>query len=382
MPVPREEFYERIERTRKRMKDQGLDALIAYADNKITGNVRYLSNYSPRFGGYASVGPSEWIIFGKAVVVVPINGEPTLITDCGFAQKAVKEVAVLENVVFSMNFAKTIADLLKENAKDKVGICTWDRFPHSIYISLKEHFSKMELVPSYILEELRMVKSSAEIDIMKKGAKVLDEGMGVLIKNLEEGRTEKEVLMAAESFMQIANPSILHVYPTHIIAFGVRTAYGAPLETQNRLKKGDLVMMDICAEYDGYAADITRMKVFGKPTKQQKELYEINMEMQKKAIAAIRPGAKAREVGDAAIKVAEEYGYGKYVRPCVSHGIGLDVHEIPDVGVDETRLAPNMVITCEPALSLENLGSSIEDMVLVTEAGRELLTKYEKTLEI
>lgn len=382
MPVPIKEYEERVEKARKQMAKEGLDALIAYANSKIGGNVRYLSNYSPRFGGYASVSGSEWIIFGKACVVIPPEDEPTLITDTGYAQKAVKEVAVLKNIEFSTNFAKTISNILKTVPKVKVGVHTWDIFPHSLYVGLKERLPKIELVPSYILDDLRMIKSPAEIDIMRRGAKVLDEGMGVAIENLEEGRTEKEALHTAERFLHIRNPSVLYVFPTQIFAFGARTAYGAPLESQNKLKRGDMILMDLCGEYDGYATDMTRMKVLGKPTKEQKDLYETNLEMQKKALAAIKPGAKAREIGDAAFQVAEEAGYGKYLRPCISHGIGLDVHEIPDVGVDETRLEPNMVLTCEPGLSMENLGSAIEDMVLVTETGREQLTKYEKTLEL
>jgi Xaa-Pro aminopeptidase len=102
--------------------------------------------------------------------------------------------------------------------------------------------------------------------------------------------------------------------------------------------------------------------------------------MFKKALEAIRPGAKARAIWDAAAKVAEEAGFGQYVRPCISHGIGLDIHEIPDVGCDETQLVPNMVISCEPSLCMKDFGVGVEDTVLVTEGGHELLTKYPKEL--
>jgi len=382
MPVPRKEFEERIKKVRKRMTEEKLDALIAYGDTKITGNVRYLSGYSARFGGYVCTSRSEWVTFGRAAVVVPLEGEPTLITDCAFAEKAVRELSVLENLKFSTDF-KDIADLLKKNQKGRIGISTWDRFPHSMYAALKERLPKATLLPSFIVEDLRMVKSPAEIEILRKAAEVADEGVGVAIKALAEGKSEKEIHEAAENAMELRNPSPRFVEPTNILSFGVRTALGGPYPSGAKLRKGDMVMMDVCNEYDGYAGDITRMKVFGTPTRDQRELYELNLQMDEKAINAIRPGAKARDIWDAAVKVAREAGYEKYVRPCVSHGIGLDVAEKPGHnGVDETRLVPNMVLTCEPAICTTNLGSSIEDMVLVTETGRELLTKYEKSLEL
>jgi Xaa-Pro dipeptidase len=182
--------------------------------------------------------------------------------------------------------------------------------------------------------------------------------------------------------MELRSPSPRFVGPTNILSFGVRTTLGGPYPSGAKLRKGDMVMMDVCNEYDGYAGDITRMKVFGTPTREQREIYDVNLQMDEKAINAIRPGARAREMWDAIVKVAREAGYEKYIRPCVSHGIGLDVHEKPDIGVDETRLVPNMVLTCEPAICGRNLGTSIEDMVLVTETGRELLTKYEKSLQL
>ena len=361
--------------------EEKLDALVAYGDTKITGNVRYLSGYSSRFGGYESISGSEWVTFGKAVVVVPLETEPTLITDCAFAEKAVREVSVLDNIEFSMDF-KCVADLLKKPQNARVGISTWDRLPHSMYMTIKERLPDASLVPSFIVEDERMVKSAAEVEILRKAAQVADEGVCSVVKALAEGKSEKEVHLAAENAMELRNPAPRFVEPTNILTFGARTSLGGPYPSGAKLRKGDMVMMDVCNEYDGYAGDITRMKVFGTPTREQREIYDVNLKMDEAAINAIRPGAKARDMWDAIVRVAREAGYEKYVRPCVSHGIGLDVHEKPDVGVDETRLVPNMVLTCEPAICAPNLGTSIEDMVLVTETGRELLTKHEKSLDL
>ena len=104
------------------------------------------------------------------------------------------------------------------------------------------------------------------------------------------------------------------------------------------------------------------------------------MEMFKKAVAVVRPGVKAKTMWDAAARVAEEAGYGRWIRPVVSHGLGLDISEKPAVGLDETILEPHMVISCEPALCTKDIGVSIEDTLLVTETGCEFLTKHEQDL--
>ena len=381
MPVPIGEFDERLQTVRKRMKEEGLEALIAYADNRITGNVRYLSNFSLRYAGYQSVGPSEWVIYGNAIVVVPPEGNATLITDCDFAASVVKDMNVLKHVEFSLDLGASISRLLGP-ITGKIGITTWDKFPYALYMALRAHLPRAELKPTFIVENLRMIKSPAEISIMRKAAETIDEGMGVAMEALEEGKTEKEICLAAEYVMETRNPSPLFVPQTQVVVFGSRTAHiGYP--SQTKLRKGDLVIIDLNFEHDGYCSDIARMKAFGGvPTREQREFYTVSLEMFKKAVEAIRPGAKARAVWDAAAKVAEEAGYGRYAGPLASHGIGLDIQEKPSVGPDETILQPNMVITCEPPLHRENFGTYTEDTILVTETGCESLTKYQRDQEL
>ena len=201
------------------MDEEGLKALVAYADNRITGNVRYLSNFSLRFAGYDSVGESQWVIYGNSIVVVPTQGKTTLITDCGFAASAIEEMSVLKNVEFSMNLSESICKLLG-NVKGKVGVTTWDKFPHALYMALKVGLPQVELTPTSVLEDLRMVKSPAEIAIMRKAAETMDEAMSVAIEALEEGKTEKEICLAAEYVMETRNPSPLFVPQTQVVTFG------------------------------------------------------------------------------------------------------------------------------------------------------------------
>ncbi|MFI5449022.1 MAG: M24 family metallopeptidase [Candidatus Bathyarchaeia archaeon] len=381
MPVNRQEFDTRLENVRKKMAEDELKALVAYADNRITGNVRYLSNFSLKYSGYQSVSASKWIIYGGSVVVVPLEGNPKLITDCDFASSAVEELSVIKDAEFSFDLGLAVSRALGD-LKGKIGVTTWDKFPHTLYSAIKDRLPEAILTPSFIVEDLRMIKSPGEIEIMKKAANVMDEATDAAVNALAEGKTEKEICLAAEYAMETRNPSPQFVPQTQVVTFGQRSAaWGYP--SQAKLRKGDMVVIDLNNEYDGYVSDIARSKVFGSaPTKEQKNAYDVAEQMLRTAVQSIRPGVKAKAIWDAAAKVAKESGYERNFRPLISHGIGLDIQEKPSVGLDETILRPNMVITCEPALLMKDFGVAVEDAILITDTGRESLTKYEKRLEM
>ncbi|MFQ5770634.1 MAG: M24B family metallopeptidase, partial [bacterium] len=152
-------------------------------------------------------------------------------------------------------------------------------------------------------------------------------------------------------------------------------------ENRRKMENGDLVVIDIGAEYHGYAADVTRtIPVNGKFTGEQKRIYEIILRAQKQAITAIKPGVPFRDIHKVAKKTIEEAGYGKYFSHGTSHYLGLDAHDVGDYGA----LQPGMVITVEPGIYIPegsdldkaywNIGIRIEDDVLVTEDGYKILS--------
>jgi Xaa-Pro aminopeptidase len=140
------------------------------------------------------------------------------------------------------------------------------------------------------------------------------------------------------------------------------------------MEVGDIVVMDYAPEYRYYDSDITRtFPVSGKFSDEQIKVYEIVLEAQKAAIQKVRPGSTFAEITNAAREVVSRHGYDKYWQHGVSHFVGMSVH---DVGTPDT-LQPGMVLTIEPGLYLpeKNLGVRIEDSVLVTEQGCEVLTQ-------
>lgn len=382
----------RVEKTREMMEKRGYDALVVYGDNKVCGSLRYLTDYFPDRAGWISLGPYETYLFEGAAFVLPLEGEPALMLDPGLMpgkEICVKNVlaggfSVAENAGLS---GKNIAEFAK-GAK-KIGIETYDRFPLPIYLELKEVLPKTELERSTVVEELRMIKSPLEIEIIKKAASVADIGSQVVFDSLKNGigQTELELIRAAEHAMRMEDP----IYEDactgspSLICSGtsVRDSMLHLPDPAKRIASGDSVHWDICLRYQGYPIDTSRTRVVGKATDEQKHAYEVSMRMHAAVLKAAQPGVKARDLVVLADKVAREGGFVLW-DAFLGHGLGLDTHERPDLVVEETKLAANMVLAIEPRVSLNDtylFGN--EDMVLVTEAGGVPLTQFPKTpLEI
>ena len=148
------------------------------------------------------------------------------------------------------------------------------------------------------------------------------------------------------------------------------------------LKQGELVLFDMGVLCDGYCSDLTRTFAVGEASEAQRRLFEVAWKAQRAAVAAIRPGATAGEVDAAAREIIEDEGWGEYFPHLTGHGVGLSIHEPPivDRNVD-TVLLPGMVTTVEPGIYLPGVGAArVEDMVLITSTGGEVLTAADREL--
>jgi len=385
MEIIKEEYEERIRKTRELMGKGGLDGIIAYANYKHGGHVQYLTGYQVLFGGYQSVSPTDVSFFGSALVLLLTkeNETPILFSDTFFGSS--QEDSLLKdrelNFIHSTDFAEDIVKILKKkNFQGKIGIQGWGIFPTPYYIKLQNSFPSVRFVPSELLERQRMVKSPAEIELIREAEKIATLAVQKGLKMISPGITEKEVCLAVEYIMRkygddyIASPSI--------IGSGIRTLLYNPLATNKKIEKGDLVQIDIAGRYKMYCGDITREQVCGEPTKEQEKLFDAVLKMNETVRKKIKPGIKAAELNKIAHQVAIEDGYPPSTHTrLLGHGVGLDVHERPDFGEEETKLLPGMVITVEPTLLVPNVGGMrIEDLVLVTDSGHEVLSKTERKL--
>jgi Xaa-Pro aminopeptidase len=225
---------------------------------------------------------------------------------------------------------------------------------------------------------MRQVKSSTEIGLLEKAIQITLKAQQAAAQTIAPRVMEYEVEAAVE-FEFRRNGAERPGYPS-IIGSGPFSTILHYDKNSRRMEAGDVVVVDVGAEYSGYSADVTRTyPVSGKFTARQREIYQIVLDAQKAAIAEVRPGATFAGIHRAAMDHIRSKGYEKNFIHGTSHHIGLEVH---DVGSTTRPLEPNMVITVEPGIYIpeEQLGVRIEDDVLVTPDGHRVLSTFPKEI--
>ena len=230
------------------------------------------------------------------------------------------------------------------------------------------------------LAELRAVKSLEELTALRRAAAIADRAMQEVLKKATRNKTEAEVSSYAEYVMKLEGAEGSSFEP--FLMSGENAWLPQRISSDKKLKEGELCLFDMGAIYRGYCSDLTRTFSLGGLSKEQRRLFEVAYQAQQAAIAALRPGKKAKEIDQIAREAIEKEDLGDYFPHLTGHGLGLSIHEQPiiDRGVN-TILKPNMVVTIEPGIYLPGVGAArVEDMVLITETGCEVLTKTEREL--
>ena len=251
----------------------------------------------------------------------------------------------------------------------------------SEYQSLKEFLKVEEWVGcSRELRELRMVKSEDELSVLRKAEQIGVDAYLAVLPQIKEGMTENE--LAAELEYQMRKRGAEGTSFETIAISGKKTSMPHGKPDNKKIEYGDLITMDFGCKYQGYCSDMTRTVVLGKASEEQKKIYETVRLAQETGLGAIRPGITGKESDGAARKVIEAAGFGKYFGHSLGHGVGLEIHELPNLSpMSELVLKPGMVVTCEPGIYVPEFGGvRIEDMVCVTENGCENFTHLAKEL--
>jgi len=225
--------------------------------------------------------------------------------------------------------------------------------------------------PARAIQKVRGVKSTEEIARIRKACELTARGLVECMREARPGMFEYE-LQARLEFVCRRGGARRQAFAS-IVGSGPNTLVLHYDDNSRRTEADDLVLMDVGAEYMGYAADVTRtFPVSGRFSERQAEVYDVVLAAQRAAIAAVRPGATFRDVDAAARQVIAKAGHAKGIAHSVGHYVGLDVHD-PAPG---RPFEPGNVITVEPGLYLarEGIGIRIEDTVLVTKDGAEVLS--------
>lgn len=347
----------RIARLRLIMRKRGIEALLVTQRE----NVRYLTGFT-----------------GSAGSLLLAKGRPVLITDFRYQVQAEAESPGTRLVIQKKDHASAI-----KAASERLGITTlW--FDESSFTldrvrALKKQGLRLHGAKDPVAD-IRQQKDAAELRQMKLAIRRAEDSFRELAPLIRAGATERELGLRLEMLMRErgARRAAFDI----IVASGRNGAMPHASVSGRRLRDGDLVTFDFGAEANGYFCDITRTVCVGRPSARQREIHDLVRRAQQKAIETVAPGVRCAHVDRAAREIIKTAGHGAYFGHATGHGIGLMVHEGPGVSaLSKQRLETGMVITVEPGVYVPGWGGvRIEDMVLVTDDGYQVLTGLQRGL--
>lgn len=256
-------------------------------------------------------------------------------------------------------------------------------WPARFLLRLQELHGGKCVNSSPIVDGVRAIKTPEEQEKMRTASRLNDQVMGRIIRALPEDHTETELANLLLQYYLEAGCSGYSFEP--ITAFAGNAADPHHVTDSSRGRRGDCVVLDIGGRKDDYCSDMTRTVFLGEVSDRQREIYEIVREANLRGIAAAKPGNRMCDVDKAARDYITEKGFGKYFTHRTGHSIGLEVHEAGDVSaVNEAVIRPGQCFSVEPGIYIpeEGIGVRIEDLVLITEEGCEVLNHYPKDLTV
>jgi Xaa-Pro aminopeptidase len=328
-------------------------------------NVRYLTGFTGS-NGIVGIAPGKAVFF----------------TDPRYALQASQQVDCTTRTVKGQLLPAVVAWLTRNRFR-RVGF-EKERVSYMAHAFLKEKLpAHYELAPvSNLIERFRMLKAESEIDLIRKSVVLNSKAFEKALARLKTGTTELE--LAAEIDFQMRKLGAESNAFETIVATGPRSALPHARPSQNRIGPNQLLLIDMGASLNGYASDMTRTVFTGRPSTSWKRNYQAVLEAQRAAIASIRHGVPSVKPDREARRVLRASGLEKTFIHSTGHGLGLEIHEPPRLGKrDKGQLLAGMVVTVEPGVYLQDQGGiRIEDTVLVTQTGCEILTPTPKDLRI
>lgn len=353
-------YNKRIESLRNLMADRDLDGVFLVGD----ANRNYMSGFT-----------------GDESFSLITRKEAVFITDSRFTEQARNQVKSYEVMQYSNSIQDFLAGLVSKLNVKKLGF-EEDVLTVALYDSYKEKLS-CEMVPlNGLIEQLRIIKDSDEVEKIRKAAEIADKAFDHMKEFIKPGMTEREVGLELEFFMKKLGATALS-FPS-IVASGVRSSlpHGAP--TEKVINSGEFLTLDYGCVYQEYCSDMTRTFVIGKPSEKMIDIYNTVLEAQQRALEAVKAGIAAKDVDKVGRDYITEKGYGDYFGHGLGHGVGRQIHENPRVSPkSDFILQSGMIITDEPGVYIPQFGGvRIEDLLLVTDDGYEVLSKSPKNLII
>ncbi len=354
---------DRREKLRRELRSKTVDAFLVSSPT----NVRYLTGFT-----------------GDSSVLLMTADREIIVSDGRFTTQLEQECPGLEISIRSpgVELIQTIALIIERLGVRQLAF-------EATSCTMAEYESIRDAIPTTSMvgvrgwvEGLRRVKDEEEIGEIRAAVRCAERAFTMARAGLRCGDSEKDVADAIEGYLRRCGASGSSFPP--IVAVGVHAAlpHARPTTTR-RVGDDDFVLIDWGASGRPYKSDLTRVLVTGKVTSTFETIYRTVLAAQERAISAIRPGAKAHEIDAEARTVIEEAGFGAFFDHGLGHGLGMDIHEAPRLRKESPDLLePGNVVTVEPGIYLPDWGGiRIEDDVLVTRDGCEVLSHVAKSLD-
>jgi Xaa-Pro aminopeptidase len=355
----------RLERTRQEMERQGVDYLFVTPSSDLIYLLGYPAHSSERL----------------TLLGVPRDGEPFVVVPTLESVRLAERRDIVDIHPWEETDSPTelVARLVEGAPGSAIAVSdqTWSGF----LIKLQDELPDARFLSATpVLRELRMIKDEQEIENIRIASAKTDTAWENFVKTARiTGLTEREAgeqladLMAKEG---LPRPTFM------IVGSGPNSASPHYMTGDRVIEKGDAVVFDFGARWNHYTSDLTRTVYVGEPTEEYRKVYNIVLEANRAAYAAVKPGVACQEIDRAARKVIDDAGYGEYFIHRVGHGLGLDGHEEPYmVEGNDLPLKPGMVFSDEPGIYMAGkFGVRVEDILLCTESGAESFNHCDREL--
>lgn len=373
LPFSIKEYEDRVRSVQKRARKDGLDGVIIHGDKNENGFIRWISNFAP--------------LYGSTYVVVPSDGEIALISDSVLHGEPmhshwwttwIPDVRPTKHDLESL--VEGLVGVLGEkhlSAPDaKLGWVGDYGFPLDT-IQSKTSLQLRNYNEEFL--ELKAIKSSREVALLRKAHKITSDAMREGCNTIKEGVSENKIAGIMNGTMMSEGAHDFAFFT--MVVSGPRSSLKHAYPTERKMKKGDMVYIDMGASYHGYVADMSRTLTVGAPNAKQKAILDEAYDIHKATVKMMKPGASCGEIAARAYEIAREVNLEKdtYVG---GHGLGTTLFDLPVILPKvTTKLVKNMIFAYEPMIIPMNVGTAVvEDDYLVTESGVERLTKFDQKL--
>lgn len=328
-------------------------------------NVRYLTGFT-----------------GTAGVALIMENKALFFTDFRYVDQANEQVQGFDIIEHSQTMNQDIQAALQQHQVKRLGFEA-SHVSYATYQKYKEAWNSCELVPiTELVEQLRYVKDHAEIELIRQAVDIADRTYAYILDFVQPGLTEIEVANELEFHMRKLGATCSSF--DMIVASGNRSAMPHGVASHKVIEKGDVITLDFGAIYKGYVSDMTRTFALGEPDQRLKDIYNICLQAQLHGVEQAKAGMTGQEVDALCRDYITEHGYGDHFGHSTGHGIGLEVHEGPGLSKkSKVELQAGMVVTIEPGIYVSGLGGvRIEDDIVITNTGNDILTQSTKELLI